>query len=170
MNQYVFNSIKRNNSKEISKTIQLLYGDKTPIIICIGSDLVIGDSLGPYVGTILNEKLQGKAFVYGTLQNPITANEISVINSKIKKLHPNSQIIVIDAAVGYKSEVGYVKITDKGIKPGLGANKNLPRIGDVSIIGIVSDFESNNVSFETRFSLVYKIALDIVGGFVSLVG
>ena len=164
MSQFIFNSLKRNNSDEISKTISLLYNTDKPVIICVGSDLVVGDSLGPIVGTKLNEKLQGKAFIYGTLQSPITAKEISVIQAEIKKLHPFSKILVIDAAVGSVEEIGYVKINQTGIKPGLGVNKDLPLIGDVSIIGVVSDKKEKNLNFSTRFSLVYALIGDIVNG------
>ncbi len=164
MNQFVFNSIKRNNSNEISKTIKYLYKDERPVILCVGSDLVVGDSLGPYVGSELNKILRGKAFVYGTLKSPITAKEIDVIKENLKVLHPHSKIMVIDAAVGNHDEIGYVKITDCGIKPGLGVNKDLPLIGDVSIIAIVCDKIDKNNNFSTRFSLVYTMANDIIEG------
>ena len=84
MCSYIFNSLKRDNSEEISKTVKLIYNTDKPVIVCVGSDLVVGDSLGPIVGTKLNEKLQGKAFVYGTLLSPVTAREISVIQKEIK--------------------------------------------------------------------------------------
>lgn len=166
MSVYVFNSAKRDNSEEISKAVKLLYNTDKPVIICVGSDLVVGDSLGPIVGSELIKNLQGKAFVYGTLDSPVTAKEIPVIQDEIKKLHPYSKILVIDAAVGNKEEIGYVKISSVGIKPGLGVNKNLPIIGDVSVIGIVSDKNDKNLNFCTRFSLVYKLLSDIVSGII----
>ena len=166
MSVYVFNSAKRDNSEEISKAVKLLYNTDKPVIICVGSDLVVGDSLGPIVGSELIKNLQGKAFVYGTLDSPVTAKEIPVIQDEIKKLHPYSKILVIDAAVGNKEEIGYVKIISVGIKPGLGVNKNLPIIGDVSVIGIVSDKNDKNLNFSTRFSLVYKLLSDIVSGII----
>jgi putative sporulation protein YyaC len=166
MNTYVFNSQKRDNSKEISKTLNLIYNTDKPVIICIGSDLVVGDSLGPIVGTKLVEKLGGNAYVYGTLQSPITAKEIDVIKNTVNKIHPFSKILVIDAAVGLNEEIGYVKISNTGIKPGLGANKNLPVIGDVSIIGIVSDKTGSGLNLTTRFSLIYAIVNDVVNGIV----
>ncbi|MBR2322788.1 MAG: spore protease YyaC [Clostridia bacterium] len=166
MSIYVFNSAKRDNSEEISKAVKLLYNTDKPVIICVGSDLVVGDSLGPIVGSELIKNLQGKAFVYGTLDSPVTAKEIPVIQDEIKKLHPYSKILVIDAAVGNKEEIGYVKISSVGIKPGLGVNKNLPIIGDVSVIGIVSDKNDKNLNFSTRFSLVYKLLSDIVSGII----
>ena len=33
--------------------------DKPPVVVCIGSDLAIGDSLGPIVGSILKQKTVG---------------------------------------------------------------------------------------------------------------
>ena len=39
-----------------------------PVVLCIGSDLAIGDSLGPITGTMLGQKVSGGGiFVYGTL-------------------------------------------------------------------------------------------------------
>ena len=166
MSVYVFNSAKRDNSEEISKAVKLLYNTDKPVIICVGSDLVVGDSLGPIVGSELIKNLQGKAFVYGTLDSPVTAKEIPVIQDEIKKLHPYSKILVIDAAVGNREEIGYVKISSVGIKPGLGVNKNLPIIGEVSVIGIVSYKNEKNLNFSTRFSLVYKLLSDIVSGII----
>ncbi len=50
-----------------------------PVILCIGSDLSVGDSLGPVAGTKLREKLQGlNCYVYGTLSKPITAHEVNI--------------------------------------------------------------------------------------------
>lgn len=166
MNTYVFNSLKRDNSEEISKTVNLLYDTDKPVIICIGSDLVVGDSLGPIVGSRLVEKLQGKAYVYGTLLSPITAKEIQAIKNNLSKLHPYSKILVIDAAIGNNEEIGYLKIIKNGIKPGLGVNKDLPVIGDVSIIGIVADRCDKNFNVTTRFSVVYSLINDIVQGVV----
>ena len=48
-----------------------------PIVVCIGSDLAIGDSLGPIVGSMLAYKTQGlSVFLYGTLSSPVTAKDI----------------------------------------------------------------------------------------------
>ena len=73
--------------------------DKAPVIICVGSDLVVGDSLGPLIGTMIR-KNNIDAFVYGTLENPITANEIPRLNERVRSAHPKSPVLVIDAAVG----------------------------------------------------------------------
>ena len=51
--------------------------EKPPVVVCVGSDLAIGDSLGPIVGSMLKYKTQGlQLYIYGTLAAPVTAKEI----------------------------------------------------------------------------------------------
>lgn len=142
---------------------RLLINDHPPIALCIGSDLVIGDSLGPICGTLLQEKQGAGIFVYGTLRHPVTAKEVKYLNEFLHDTHPGSPIIAIDAAVGDAGDIGLLKLTSGGIKPGLGANKRLARVGDVGIMGIVAEKSVFNYSLMnlTRLNLVYKMA-DIV--------
>ena len=36
--------------------------EQTPVVVCVGSDLAIGDSLGPLVGSMLRYKTQAREF------------------------------------------------------------------------------------------------------------
>ncbi len=149
----------------IQATAEFNSKGKKPIIICIGSDLVLGDSLGPLVGTLLKKrKLRG--YVYGTLNSPITAKEIEYAKTYVKLMHPGSVIIAIDAAIGSADDVGLIKVQNHGLKPGLGVNKNLGVIGDISIIGIVAPKSVKNHSLFnlTRLNLIYKMAEKIADG------
>ena len=136
-----------------------------PIFVCIGSDLVMGDSLGPLVGTLLKRKNIG-SYIYGTLNFPITAKEVEYARTYLKQMHPNSISIAVDAAVGNSEDVGLVKVVNRGLKPGLGVDKNLGTVGDLSIIGIVSSKSTNNYALFnlTRLNLVYKMAEYIADG------
>lgn len=109
------------------------------VYMCIGTEKVFSDSLGPRVGTLLNEKMSTPAFVYGLCEQNITAENLLYSYNFIKALHPDSQIVVIDAAVGSADQIGKVQISDGGILPGAATNKNLPSVGDVGIVGIVAD-------------------------------
>lgn len=134
---------------------------KTPVILCIGSDLSVGDSLGPVCGTMLKRKLSGlNLFVYGTLSKPVTAHEVKYMNEFLRSTHPDSPIIAVDAAVGVAGDIGLIKISKRGIKPGSGADKKLSRVGDVSIMGIVAEKTMFNYSLfsATRLNIVYKMA------------
>jgi len=142
---------------------QTVNKDSIPVIVCIGTDAVIGDSLGPVIGSVLKKRLCGKVYIYGTLDCPITAKEINSVANYISLVHPYSPILAIDAAIGKKEEIGLIKIADRGVKPGLGADKILRSVGDISILGIVSYRTDGNYAFmkNTRLSLVYEMA-DII--------
>ncbi len=170
MNQYVFSYLSPSVTSEISESLSLFFKNRYPVIICVGSDLCIGDSLGPLTGTRLIKSLKGKVYVYGTLKNTVTAKEINIISKNVKKIHPSSKVIVIDAAVGKSEDIGKIKVSDRGIRPGLGVNKFLDEIGDVSIISIVAEKEKSLISSgEIRLSLIDRISgiiADAVTGFL----
>lgn len=129
------------------------------IIICIGTDKCIGDCLGPLVGTSLIEK-NFPFPVYGTLDNPIHALNIDTELKKIYKLHPYKTIIAIDACLGDINSIGEIHLKTASLKPGKGVGKNLPPVGDISIIGII-DTSSQKDLFSNRsirLSLVVDIA------------
>lgn len=163
---FTFNLFNEYVSEGISESLNnFVESDKKPVFVCIGSDLVMGDSLGPLCGTILKQKKLG-AFVYGTLNQPITAKEIKYVKEYLKKMHPNSVIVAIDAAVGDQTDVGLIRVVGKGLRPGLGVDKNLGELGDISIIGIVAPKSSDNFKLFnlTRLNLVYKMAEKISNG------
>ena len=136
-----------------------------PIFICIGSDLVLGDSLGPLVGTFLKNK-NLPTYVYGTLNFPITAKEVEYARTYLKQAHPNTISIAIDAAIGESGDIGLMRVLEKGLKPGLGVDKNLGTVGDLSIIGVVAEksLKNYNLFNLTRLNLVYKMAEQIANG------
>ena len=145
---------------------------KVPTILCIGSDLSVGDSLGPVTGTKLKEKLQGlNCYVYGTLAKPITAHEVKYMNEFLQATHPDSPVIAIDAAVGIAGDIGLIKLGNKALKPGSGANKRLQKVGDVSIMGIVAEHSVFNYSLfsATRLNIIYKMAEIISEGVSSYI-
>jgi putative sporulation protein YyaC len=142
-----------------------------PVIVCVGSDLVIGDSLGPITGSMLRYKTQGlNVFIYGTLASPVTAKEIKYIRTLLQNSHPNSQIVTVDAAVGEEGDIGLVKLTDSPLKPGAGAQKKLGSIGDVSALGIVAEKSVANYGLlnTTRLNLVYTMSEILSDGIAAL--
>lgn len=167
--EYSFNLY---NSLATSGTVialkkMLVRPHKVPVIACIGSDLSVGDSLGPITGTLLKEKLRLlNCFIYGTLQKPITAHEIRYINKFLRQSHPDSPIIAIDAAVGSSGDIGLIKIANHGVKPGSGSNKKLGMVGDISVMGIIAEKSLFNLSIlsSTRLNIVYRMANIIAEG------
>lgn len=146
--------------------------DETPVMLCIGSDLSVGDSLGPVTGTKLKEKLAGlNCYVYGTLAKPITAHEVKYMNEFLKATHPNSPVIAVDAAVGLAGDIGLIKVAKRAMKPGSGANKKLNKVGDVSVMGIIAERSAFNFSLfsATRLNIVYRMSEIISEGIAAFV-
>ena len=140
-----------------------------PVIVCVGSDLAIGDSLGPIVGSMIKYKTQGaRCFLYGTLTAPVTAKEIRYMRSFLRETHKGSPVVAIDAAVGEKGDIGLIKLTDTPLLPGAGANKRLGEVGDISILGIVAEKSVGNYGLlnTTRLNLVYSMS-EIISDAVS---
>ena len=120
------------------------------IVLCIGTEKVVADSIGPRVGSLLNENMPQPIFVYGMQGANIHAQNIAKAVEIIKRLHPNKPLLVVDAAVGEQSQIGRVQLSFGNISPGAATNKHLGKVGDVSIVGIVAhrdmaDFYDNSV-------------------------
>ena len=135
------------------------YIDKDTLVVCIGTDRCIGDCLGPLVGTFL----KNSSFplpVYGTIDNPIHALNIDSKLSEIYALHPNCTIIGVDACLGDISSIGELQARNYPIHPGKGVGKTLPKVGDVSLIGIVDSSDDSELftNRNIRLSLVMEIA------------
>jgi putative sporulation protein YyaC len=147
-----------NSHIEISNSIENYLKDDT-IIVCIGTDKCIGDCLGPLVGTILMDR-HFELPVYGTIKNPIHALNINNKLLEIKKKHPKSFVIGIDACLGDPNSIGEIHIRDYPINPGKGVGKTLPQVGDISIVGIVDSNEHSDffTSRSIRLNFVMEMA------------
>ena len=170
-NFFLYNELAQSGTTLALKKI-VAPNENPPVIICIGSDLSVGDSLGPITGTKLKEKLKGtNCYIYGTLSQPITAHEIKFVNDFVRNTHPSSPVIAIDAAVGGAGDIGMMRVAKRGVAPGSGANKKLAKVGDVSIIGIIAEKSVFNFSIlsATRLNMVYKMANIIAEGVASFV-
>lgn len=167
----VFNALAPDGEVVVLKKI---LGKMTspPVIVCVGSDLSVGDSLGPIVGTKLKEKLAGlNVYVYGCLAKPITAREIKYTADFIRETHPDSKVIAVDAAVGCAGDVGLIKLSADSLRPGSGANKKLQKLGNASVMGIVAEKSLFNYAIfsATRLNIVYRMAEIISEGIANYV-
>ncbi len=129
------------------------------VFVCIGTDRSTGDSLGPYVGTLLTRL--GYMNVIGTLDFTCNAENLE---DEIRNIPSEKKIIAIDACLGRHTSIGITKARRGPIKPGAGVNKDLPLVGDYHIEGIVNvgGFMEFMVLQNTRLSLVVNMAEQIV--------
>ena len=136
-----------------------------PVILCIGTDRIIGDSLGPMTGSILAYKTHSSQThcllpVYGTLTDPVHALNLDETLQKIKKKHPHCPVIAVDASLGSLHHIGTAYVRSGCIQPGAGVRKHLPSAGDISITGIAAaDSTQPYLSLQTaRLSVITQMA------------
>jgi putative sporulation protein YyaC len=137
--------------------------EKDLVILCVGTDRSTGDSLGPLVGSRLKEMNLSGVHVYGDLENPVHAvNLIDVIDT-INNKHPHAFVVAVDSCLGRTESVGYISLKLGPLKPGTGVQKELPAVGDLSLIGIVNvgGFMEYMVLQNTRLHLVLTMS-DII--------
>lgn len=124
------------------------------VFFCIGTDRVIGDSLGPIIGSLLIDRF-GKENVYGDLFNNITFENIGSTIEKINLEHNNPFIIAVDAALSTNENIGKIFVDD-GINFGNCLGKNLNKIGNLGVKVVVGK-DYNNPSL--NFSCLQNIPL-----------
>jgi putative sporulation protein YyaC len=133
----------RNAVELLSKSISSAF-KKDTLIICIGTDKCIGDCLGPLVGTMLI-KNSFPLPVIGTLENPAHAINLGNIINEVNIKYPDHHIIAVDACLGYRDYIGEIQIKNGPVRPGKGVGKSLPKVGDISIIGITDSLDDPTI-------------------------
>lgn len=136
------------------------------VILCIGTDRSTGDCLGPLVGHKLKLIPYNRITIYGTLDQPVHAKNLSNVMDEIERNHTRSFVIAIDACLGKTERVGKICMGGGPLRPGTGVNKSLPEVGHIHIIGVVnmSGFMEYLVLQNTRLNLVMRMADTISSG------
>ena len=154
------------NDESKKKFSLMLAGEimcELPIFVCIGSDRVVSDMIGPLTAEIMVKKYNIEAYVYGRLHNPIIAKNIKSAFRFLEKNYPNRQIIVVDAGIGNLSDIGSVKLNKGGCIPAGAFGGNKVVYGDVSIMAMVSMLGINEKTFLScaKFNVIYNLAQNL---------
>lgn len=136
---------------------------KSFLFVCIGTDRSTGDSLGPLIGYKLCSCDYKDISVYGTLDDPVHAKNLTSKLNEIYLHHEKPFIVAIDACLGSVQNVGHINISKGPIYPGAGVNKDLLPVGNINITGIVniSGYMEYFILQNTRLNLVMRMA-DII--------
>lgn len=114
---------------------------KSILFICIGNSNIIGDSLGPFIGSFLQKYKNSISYnvnieVQGTMENPIGYKKINYMLENIM-CKEYSNIIIIDSALGDEKNIGKIIINNSHLYAGNGVNNGKKLEGDIVIRGIV---------------------------------
>ncbi|MEG1613010.1 MAG: DUF1256 domain-containing protein [Clostridia bacterium] len=117
-----------------------------PVILCVGSDKIMGDSVGPSVGDLLTKTLNIKCFVYGVTGRSVNGKNLNSFVDFIKIVHKDSPIIAVDACLSNTEEIENIRVLKGGVNPKR-ALTNLPNpVGDIGILGVVDKIKPNPLS------------------------
>jgi putative sporulation protein YyaC len=165
MNKLSFDSNAQNLHAALSAALFAYFKreKRPPVLLCVGSDRLTGDSLGPLVGEHLTRVHGLNAFVYGTLDYPVTAKNLAETSVFIRARHPKNKVLAVDASLGAPSDVGVIRLYRGSLSPGAGVNKILPRVGDFGLTAVVNGTEGDRrlLLAGTRLSLVYRLSLQL---------
>lgn len=122
-------------------------GKKDIVVVNIGSDKAIFDSIGPLVGSKIENKLK-HIYSYGNLQYPIHALNLIDRVTEIENIHgDDTYYLAVDAAIGDTEEVLNIKYSQSPISPGKGVGKTIRSVGNSKLICIVDDSDARKDSF-----------------------
>lgn len=133
--QIIFSATFRDKDKtflsNLSNSLASIYPkiQKDIIFLCIGSDMSLGDSFGPLVGSLLTKKKIKN--VLGTITDPVDG--LNIVDT-VNKLGPDKYIIAIDASItSLDTDLEEIYIRTGPCQPGAGIGNNLVTVGDISI-------------------------------------
>lgn len=134
-------------------------------VIGIGSSRINGDSLGPFVGSLLKNNFPDRLTVHGNLQAPLEATTLVPELAQLP-FRKNSFVLAIDSVLGSKEFVSSIVVKNGPIVPGVGVGNILPPIGNCSITGVVleNDPALKDSLLCTDLHLIYTMATSIAKG------
>lgn len=139
--------------------------ERETVVICIGSDRVSGDMLGPLVGSALRDEYRLPCPVYGWVGGSVNGLNLDEYLSMLGERHGGSTVIAVDAAVGKPEDVGKVRIKRGGVKAGGALERKGGRVGDLGVIGVVAEEQPPQAVYgallAVPFSLVESLAARI---------
>lgn len=123
--------------------------NKKIVILCVGSNRVIGDSFGPIVGSKLSEKLKNNdnIVILGNMIKPICRKNLKNVINKINEIE-NKYVILIDAAVSEKEYIGNIFVNSNRVCFGKSLGFGLYALGDISIkAGVCNNYNDSKRNF-----------------------
>lgn len=130
------------------------------IFICVGSNKITGDSLGPIVGAKLKQKLGTNIAIIGTTETPVNYENIKEINDNIKIKYLNPCVICVDSAMGKNADIGKIIVNWGGITLGKAVNNGIYLESHINIKGVVGKEEEEILTNFRELTLVNKNVIE----------
>lgn len=148
------------------------------VFLCVGTDRIIGDCIGPLVGSKLMDLFKDYNIlninIYGTLTENINYINVKNVIERIEKHHKDACVIVVDAALSKKENIGKIFVSNSKTVLGRGINKNKIQIGDISVKAVVGrDLKVSRYNFKslqsTSLGFVMKLSEIVAEGIFDVI-
>lgn len=108
--------------------------------VCIGSNKIIYDSLGPRIGDKLENAFSknNNIQVYGTMENPIHLKN-AYLFLEDRNLFQNQIVILIDSCLGIKEKIGSIYLSTGGIEIGKAFGRSIYFPAHINIKTIIGN-------------------------------
>lgn len=137
------------------------------IFLCIGTNNIVGDSVGPKTGNILKKRLKApNATVLGTTSNEI--NYLTINKFLEEKINCSTKpfLITVDSALSKPEFIGKIIINKKYLHLGESLQKGKFIFGNLNIKAIIGENFNNiernkKVLTEVSMNFINKMALNV---------
>ena len=106
------------------------------VIVCVGTDKISGDSLGPMVGSML--RAAGVPCpVYGVEGTTVNGVNLDRYRDFLARCYADVPVIAVDAALGEPDEVGQIRYRRGGVCAGGALGRRSEGLGQLAVLGVV---------------------------------
>lgn len=119
------------------------------VFLCIGTSKIIGDSVGPFIGSKLKCIENEFVHVCGTIEQNLNFRNAKRMIEEISCNYKNPYIITIDAALSNKGKFGDIVLGSGYMKIGKALEKSLCFYSNINIKCVVGkEFKDKNKNME----------------------
>lgn len=137
------------------------------IFLCIGTDKIIGDSVGPIIGSKLKYLENEYIKIYGTIGNNLDFSNTKKIVENIYEKYEKPFIIAIDAALSKENKVGEIYISNGHIKIGNALEKSICFYSNINIKCVVGKYQ--NLNKKENINVLNNVSKESVNNIVEIV-
>lgn len=153
------------------------------VFLCIGTNKVVGDMIGPMVGEKLGKAIQyqeiGKCIqkdvvVYGNMKQTLNLKNAEKMMNEIKYRYYNPFLITIDTALGKKETIEKIFISTGEIEIGKALKRGIKCYSHINIKGVIGKYSkkiednlntlknANVESVERMSEIIYDGIKDVI--------
>lgn len=110
------------------------------ILLCIGTNKLIGDCIGPMVGQMLKQETRKKdIIIYGNMMETVNFKNAKQTIEYILKKYERPFLITVDSALGTEETIKQIIVSKGIIKIGKSLGRSICYYSHINIKGIVGE-------------------------------